>query len=60
MIKKINEIIEKIRSFEPSSKEEADLFRIKYLGKSGELNKLFDDFKTVPNSEKKSCWQGLK
>ena len=53
MIKKITQIEAEVSLFIPSSKEEVDLFKIKYLGKAGILNKLFDDFKTVPVSEKK-------
>ena len=54
MIKKITQIEAEVSLFIPSSKEEVDLFKIKYLGKAGILNKLFDDFKTVPVSEKKT------
>ena len=53
MIKKITQIESEVKLFIPSSKEEIDLFKIKYLGKTGVLNKLFDDFKAVPVSEKK-------
>ena len=53
MIKKITQIEEEVKLFMPSSKEEVDVFKIKYLGKTGVLSKLFDDFKTVPVSKKK-------
>ena len=53
MIKKINEIAAKIDALTPNNKEDLELFRIKYLGKHGVLNKLFDEFKVVPGPEKK-------
>ena len=57
------EIIEKhIRTIEQttlSTAEEAENFRIQYLGKKGILTTLFADFKTVPNDEKKAVGQAL-
>ncbi|MCR4659473.1 MAG: phenylalanine--tRNA ligase subunit alpha [Bacteroidales bacterium] len=38
---------------------EAELFRIKYLGKKGIINDLFEQFKTMPNDQKKSLGQAL-
>jgi len=59
VIKKITQIESEVKLFVPSSKEEVDLFKIKYLGKTGVLNKLFDDFKAVPVSEKKDVGKAL-
>ena len=42
VIKKINQIENDVKLFLPSSKEDVDHFKIKYLGKSGVLNKLFE------------------
>ena len=59
MIKKINEITAKIDALTPNNKEDLELFRIKYLGKHGVLNKLFDEFKVVPGPEKKEVGKAL-
>ena len=59
MIDKIKSSIEGISSFESKSSEEIELFRIKYLGKKGIINKLFSEFKTIDNSEKKKVGQLL-
>ena len=59
MIKKINEIAAKIDALTPNNKEDIELFRIKYLGKHGVLNKLFDEFKVVPGPEKKEVGKAL-
>ena len=59
MIKKINEIAAKIDALTPNNKEDLELFRIKYLGKHGVLNKLFDEFKVVPGAEKKEIGKAL-
>ena len=59
MIKKINEIAAKIDALTPNNKEDLELFRIKYLGKHGVLNKLFDEFKIVPGPEKKEIGKAL-
>ena len=53
MIEKINENLELVKSFSIQSKEEAEAFRIKYLGKKGILNDFFTQFKAVPSAEKK-------
>ena len=59
MIDKIKSSIDEISSFESKSSEEIELFRIKYLGKKGIINKLFSEFKTIDNSEKKKVGQLL-
>ena len=59
MIDKIKSSIDDISSFESKSSEEIELFRIKYLGKKGIINKLFSEFKTIDNSEKKKVGQLL-
>ena len=59
MIDKIKSSIDEISSFESKSSEEIELFRIKYLGKKGVINKLFSEFKTIDNSQKKEVGQLL-
>ncbi len=53
MIDKIKELIAEAETFKAQSKEEIEVFRIKYLGKKGLLNDYFAAFKTVPNEQKK-------
>jgi phenylalanyl-tRNA synthetase alpha chain len=59
VIKKISQILKDIDSFSPKSTKEVEDFRVKYLGKSGVLNSLFDGFKHVASSEKKDVGRAL-
>lgn len=59
MLKKISTIQNEIKIFNPKSKKDLETFRIKYLSKSGRLNKLFSEFKKIPNEEKKIAGQAL-
>ncbi|MBO7577139.1 MAG: phenylalanine--tRNA ligase subunit alpha, partial [Bacteroidales bacterium] len=36
-----------------------EMFRVKYLGKKGIISELFEQFKTVPNEEKKDLGKAL-
>ena len=38
---------------------EVEMFRVKYLGKKGIISDLFEQFKTVPNEEKKDLGKAL-
>ena len=38
---------------------EVEMFRVKYLGKKGIINELFEEFKSVPKEEKKDLGQAL-
>lgn len=57
MLEKINELLEEINQFQSTSKDEIEQFRIKFNGKKGILNDLFEEFKTVPNERKKEVGQ---
>ena len=63
MLKKIEDFISDIQqaSIEKSDDRAAfvEQFRIKYLGKKGVINELFEQFKTVPNEQKKEIGQAL-
>ncbi|WP_224484173.1 phenylalanine--tRNA ligase subunit alpha [Robertkochia aurantiaca] len=59
MIEKIKEHIEEVERFNAHTLEEAENFRIKYLGKKGVLNDLFAAFKDVPNEQKKEYGQTI-
>jgi phenylalanyl-tRNA synthetase alpha chain len=59
MTETIKEHIAEIEAFTAKTKEEAENFRIKYLGKKGILNQYFAEFKAVPNEEKKAFGQAV-
>ena len=53
MLKKVRLLLKEVEGFKPSSENELEDFRLRLLGKKGELNKLFAAFKNVPNENKK-------
>jgi phenylalanyl-tRNA synthetase alpha chain len=59
MLDKVKELIGDVQSFKTTSKEEIEVFRIKYLGSKGLLKDLFNEFKTVDASLKKDLGQAL-
>lgn len=50
---KIRELQQQIESFEASTVEELEDFRLKYLSKKGQINQLFAEFKNIPKEERK-------
>ncbi|MDL2230403.1 phenylalanine--tRNA ligase subunit alpha [Alistipes sp. OttesenSCG-928-L06] len=54
MINKINKLLQAVEEFKPKAAAEIEEFRIRMLGKKGELNALFEDFKKVTVEEKKA------
>ena len=59
MINNISKIIKEAKKKSLKTKEEAEAFRLKFLGKSGILNSLFNEFKNIPNQEKKEVGRML-
>ncbi len=59
MINNLSKIINDAKKKSLKTKEEAEAFRLKFLGKSGILNSLFSEFKKIPNQEKKEVGQML-
>lgn len=59
MLEKVDKLIEEVEKFNSSVAEEVEQFRIKLLGKKGEIKALFEDFKSVPNEQKKAFGQKL-
>ncbi len=53
MQNKIDEITAALESFRPSTAGEIEEFRIRMMGKKGEMNALFDLFKQIPGEQKK-------
>jgi len=59
MIDRIKHISEEVETSSFNSKEEVEQYRIKWLSKKGEISLLFEDFKLVPNDQKKLVGQQL-
>lgn len=59
MINKINELIKRVEDFKPAAEAEIEAFRIKILGKKGELNDLLEEFKTVAPEMKRELGQKI-
>ena len=55
MFSQIDELLKEVNSFSPKSKEELEAFRLKYLGKKGLLNSLFNGLKETATQDKKSA-----
>jgi len=53
MREEIKKYLAEVRESIAQSAEEAEAFRVRYLGRKGVLNDLFEDFKKVANEEKK-------
>ncbi len=54
---KIHQLINEIDSFVTDSKENLEKFRIQFLGSKNVIKDLFNDFKNVPNEQKKEVGQ---
>lgn len=59
MLEKINNLKEQISSLQAANAEALEALRIKYLSKKGEITSLFNDFRNVPNEQKKEIGQKL-
>jgi phenylalanyl-tRNA synthetase alpha chain len=59
MLEKVNKLLKEVEAFLPKSEEETEGFRLKFLGKKGEMNALFAAFKEVPNESKKEFGQAI-
>ena len=53
MLKTVKNLLQEVADFTPKSEKEIEEFRLKFLGKKGEMNKLFAAFKSVPIESKK-------
>ena len=59
MIEKIHELLRQVEEFTPKAAAEIEEFRIRILGKKGELTALMDEFKTVAPELKRELGQKL-
>ncbi|ADZ11715.1 phenylalanine--tRNA ligase subunit alpha [Riemerella anatipestifer] len=59
MLEYIDAYLQEVKQFQSSNKDEIEQFRIKFNGKKGILNAIFDEFKQVPNEQKKAFGQKI-
>jgi phenylalanyl-tRNA synthetase alpha chain len=59
MLDKINQVKEDAGRFKAATQAELEVFRLKYLSKKGQLNALFDEFKTITGEQKREAGQKL-
>ena len=50
-------LLEEVNKFSSTNKDEIEKFRLRFNGKKGILNDLFEEFKKVPNENKKEAGQ---
>jgi phenylalanyl-tRNA synthetase alpha chain len=53
MKERIEQLLEEVNAFAAKNIEELEALRIKYLSKKGEISNLFNDFRSVPNEQKR-------
>jgi phenylalanyl-tRNA synthetase alpha chain len=59
MIDRIQKLLTEVNSWTANGSEELEALRIKYLSKKGEISQLFNDFRLVPNDQKRQVGQLL-
>ena len=59
MLDKVHALIQEVKAFKATSKEEIETFRIKYLGSKGLIKDLFTEFKNVDAAMRKDFGQAL-
>ncbi len=59
MKEKVNQLLEEVRNFTGESAELVEQFRIRFLGRKGILQDLFEEFKTLSSDQKKDVGQLL-
>lgn len=59
MTERIQKLLSEVDSWTAKGAEEIEVLRIKYLSKKGEISQLFNDFRDVPNDQKRQVGQLL-
>ncbi len=59
MRERIENLLEEIKNFNTSTEAELEDFRVRLLGKKGEITKLFEDFRSVSPEQKREFGQVL-
>ena len=55
----IQAVLAQVNELKAANAEELEALRIKYLSKKGEITALFNEFRNVPNEEKRELGQML-
>ena len=55
----IQTLLSQVSEIQANNDEELEALRIKYLSKKGEITALFNEFRTVPNDQKRELGQLL-
>ena len=55
----IQELLKQVPGLQAANAEELEALRIKYLSKKGEITALFNEFRDVPNDQKRELGQLL-
>jgi phenylalanyl-tRNA synthetase alpha chain len=59
LFEKVKEILAQVEVCDIKSSEDLENFRLKYISKKGEIGALFNEFKNVPNEDKKAFGAAL-
>jgi phenylalanyl-tRNA synthetase alpha chain len=59
MLDKIKDLLEEVKNLTAETADEAEQLRIKYISKKGIIPQLFNEFKDVPNDQKKAVGQAI-
>lgn len=59
MLDRVDKVSKEIDSFVAKTQDEVEGFRLKFVGKKGIINELFEDFKQVPGDEKRELGPAL-
>jgi phenylalanyl-tRNA synthetase alpha chain len=59
MIERVDSYLSEVRGFSTTDPEELEAFRIRFLGRKGVLNDLFEEFKGLPGEQKRQLGQIL-
>ena len=59
MIEKINDLLKRVEAFKPQAAAEVEEFRVRMLGRKGEMNDVFEEFKKVAPELKKELGQKI-
>ena len=59
MLETVKSLLQEVEIFNPKSKKDLVAFRVRFLGKKGVINELFNTFKTVSSENKKEFGQAI-
>lgn len=59
MLQIIDKLLKDVENFKAENKEQVEDFRLKFLSKKGEISKVFEEFRNVPNEQKKEFGQKI-